>query len=86
MVSGTTQLAGTSLRKSADQSKDSALRAANAANDPAISTDTLGYLRNSLIESVKGVQLIEQHAKTTRDTDKIFIAEKQQELLTTLSS
>ena len=85
LFNNTMQLADKSLRKGADDAKIAALETANASNSAVVSTDTMNYLRNRIIETVQGVNQINDTAKSKREADAIQLQLKQQELLTVIT-
>lgn len=81
LVDSTRSLADSALRVSADSSRDAALAAAKAANTPIVSTSTLDHIRQRMLETVTGVQQIQDEAEKQRLADEEHMKKSQAEHL-----
>lgn len=84
LVDSSRALADTTLKVSADSSRDAALAAARSANTPIISTDTLNHIRARMLETVTGVQQIQSDAEKQRKLDEEHMKQSQAEHLAQL--
>lgn len=84
LVDSSRTLADTTLKVSADSSRDAALAAARSANTPIISTDTLNHIRARMLETVTGVQQIQSDAEKQRKLDEEHMKQSQAEHLAQL--
>lgn len=84
IVNSAKTLANTTLIKSADSAKQSAIDAAAALNNPVIQTETLNHIRSRMLETLTEVKQIESNAKQVRLADKTSIEESQKQYLSKL--
>jgi uncharacterized protein YaaN involved in tellurite resistance len=84
LVDSAKQLANTTLTKSADTAKQSAIDAATALNSPVIETETINHIRNKMLETLNEVKQIEVNSKIARDNDAKLIGESQKQYLMAL--
>lgn len=86
VVDSARQLANTTLMRSADASQEAAVTAATQLNTPMIQTETLNYMRNSMLETVNKVATIDSQARQTRESDRVTIEQSQQQYLVALQN
>lgn len=84
LVDSAKNLANTTLTKSADAAKQSAVDSAKSFNNPVVLTETLNHIRNRMIETVVEVGKIQKDAEATRQTDAKHLEDSQKQYLETL--
>jgi uncharacterized protein YaaN involved in tellurite resistance len=86
IVNNAKNLANTTLKKSADTAKQSAIDAATALNSPVIEMDTINHIRNRMLETINDVKQIEKTSADKRLSDATAIEASQKQYLNALQS
>lgn len=74
------------VQTGATNAKQSAIAAASSMNTSVISNDTLSHIRSSMLDTISGVQSIEQKAKAQREQDAKMMQSSQEQYLNQLQN